>query len=382
MSKVAWALMVIAAGGAVAAYVIAGQTDRQAPARPAQRSVAVTTGIAVKKTTPVALNALGNVTTVASVAVKPRIDNEIVGVHFQDGAEVKEGDLLITLDKRALEAQLRQAEAQLARDKAQFEGAERDRRRYATLLAQGATPQLNLDNAKTSSDSFRGAMIADDAAIKNLQVLLSYCDIRATIGGRISQAAFKVGNIVHSADTVPIATINQMRPVYVTFTAGQKDLPAIRKAMADGTADLEAIAQGDSKPVHGSVTMVENVVDPTTGLATVRATMPNEEEQLWPGAIVSINLTLRREEAVVIPTSAVQLNSNGNFVYVVENSVAVAKPIQIERADGEETVLKSGLAGGETVVTDGHLLLNDKMLVRVVNSQPPTTEASANPQTN
>src|SRR5215471_11811268 len=168
---------------------------------PGQRTVAVEVAKAVKQKTPVILESLGNVTTMASVAVKPRIDSEINGIHFADGAFVKRGDLLITLDSRAIEAQIAQAEGNLARDNAQLAGAERDLRRNSELLTKGAGPQLNVENSKTQADSFRAAAQADLAALENLKVQLSYCSIRAPISGRISQAAVKVGNFVRQADT-------------------------------------------------------------------------------------------------------------------------------------------------------------------------------------
>jgi multidrug efflux system membrane fusion protein len=372
MSKFWWVAAVVASSGAVAFQVL-GHRDASAPTATSQRTatpprrVQVATEVAVKKKSPILIESLGNVTTFASVAIKPRIDDEIVGVHFIDGSEVKKGDLLITLDTRALDAQLQQAEATLARDKAQLEGSERDFRRYSDLVPRGATPQINLDNAKTQSDTFRAAIRADEGAIEALRVQLSYCEIRAPINGRISQAAVKIGNFVRAADASPIATINQMQPVYVTFLVPQQDLPAIRAAMADGTANVEAVVEGDAPASHGQLSMIENAIDATTGLATVRATMPNADELLWPGTIVTARVTLRIEDAVVVPTTAVQVSQTGTYVYVVEDSVAVVRPVEVSRSTADEMVIRSGLSGGESVVTDGHLLLSDRTPVRNAN---------------
>ncbi len=313
------------------------------------------------------IEALGKVTTFSSVAIKPRIDDEIVGVHFIDGSEVKKGDLLITLDSRTLEAQLQQAEATLARDQAQLEGSERDFRRYSDLVSRGATPQINLDNATTQSDTFRAAIRADEAAVRALQVQLSYCEIRAPIGGRISQAFVKTGNFVRAADAIPIATINQMEPVYLTFVVPQQDLPAIRAAMADGTVSVEAVVEPEVRSSPGQISMIENTIDATTGLATVRATMSNEDELLWPGAIVTARVTLRIEDAVVVPTTAIQVSPTGTYVYVVEDAVALVRPVEVSRSTADEVVIRSGLSGGESVVTDGHLLLSDRTPVRIAN---------------
>jgi RND family efflux transporter MFP subunit len=193
------------------------------------RSVLVEVATAVKKKTPVLIEALGTVTTMASVAVKTRIDNQIVGIHFDDGAYVKEGDLLVTFDSRSLEAQIAQAEGNLARNRALWAGADRDLRRASELAAKGAGPQTNVENLQTQFDMYNAAMKADLAAVENLKVQLSYCTIRAPISGRISQAALSEGNLVRAADTFPIATINQIAPIYVTFRVAQRSLPDGRR---------------------------------------------------------------------------------------------------------------------------------------------------------
>jgi RND family efflux transporter MFP subunit len=329
------------------------------------RAVAVEVATAVKKKTPVLLEALGNVTTIANVAVKTRIDNEIVGIHFTDGAFVNKGDLLVTLDPRTLQAQIAQAEANVARDQAQLEMAERDFRRYTELVGKGATPQLNVDNAKTQGDTFRAAIKADNAALENLKVQLSFCFIRAAISGRISQASVKVGNFARSADTVPIATINQMAPVYVTMMVPQGSLPDLRIAMAESDTSVQAIIPGETRRARGTIAMIENAVDPTTGMATVRAIMPNEDELLWPGTLVTSQVTLRTENAVVVPTLAVQVSQQGNYVFVVKDNVATVTPVKVARLLGDETVIESGLNEGDVVVTDGHLLLTNGARVAV-----------------
>jgi RND family efflux transporter MFP subunit len=329
------------------------------------RAVAVEVATAVRKKTPVKLEALGNVTMMASVAIKARIDNEIVGIHFTDGAFVKKGDLLVTLDPRMLQAQIGQAEASVARDQAQLEMAERDLRRYSELVAKGATPQLNVDNSKTQGDTLRAAIRADNAVLENLKVQLSFCFIRAPISGRISQAAVKVGNFARSADTVPIATINQIAPVYITMSVPQRSLPDLRVAMAESDTSVEAIIPGETRRAHGTIAMIENAVDPTTGMATVRASMPNEDELLWPGTLVTAQVTLRTENAIVVPAPAVQVSQQGNFVFVVKNNVATVAPVKVARLLGTETVIESGLEDGDVVVTEGHLLLTNGARVTV-----------------
>ncbi len=333
------------------------------------RAVPVEVATAERKAVPVRIESLGNVTPIASVAIKARVDTTITAVHFSDGAEVKKGDLLFTLDGRAIEAQIAQTEGSIARDKAQLEGAERDVRRYTDLVAKNATPVVNLDNAKTQADVYRAAIKSDTGLLDNLKVQLGYCTITAPIDGKISAAAVKVGNFVRQADTAAMATINQMAPVYVTFTVPQKVLPEIRQALAAQTATIEAIIPGDQKHAGGQVTMIENTVDPATGMVTIRATMPNNDELLWPGTLVTTELTLRIEPAVVVPSNAVQVSQTGSFVFVVKDNVAKVQPVKVERTVGELSVIGNGLTGGETVVTDGQLLLSNGTRVNPRNAK-------------
>ena len=335
----------------------------QAPAQP--RLIAVEVATAVKKSTPVQIEALGTVMPIASVAIKSRVDSEITGIHFADGARVKQGDLLITLDSRAIEAQILQAEGNIARDRAQLEGAERDLKRYTELVAKGATAITNLDNAKTQSAVYAAAMKANEAIHQNLLVQLSYATIRAPISGRISAASVKVGNFVRSADLLPIATIIQTAPVYVSFPMPQVQLPALRDAIAEGSSSVDAVIPGDTKRAIGRIAMIENTVDPATGMVNVRANMPNENELLWPGTLVQTFLNLRNEELVTVPSAAVQVSQTGNFVYVIKNDVAELHPVKVARTLGNVTVLESGVADGDSVVVNGHLQLTNGARVAV-----------------
>jgi RND family efflux transporter MFP subunit len=328
-----------------------------AQAPPAARVVPVEVAKAVRKPAPIVLEALGTVTPIQSVAVRTRLDSEIVGVHFDDGASVRQGDLLFTLDSRALEAQVKQAEGNVARDKAQLAGAERDVRRYTELVAKSATPVVNLDNAKTQADAFRAAIAADEGALENLKVQLSYCIIRAPISGRIGAANVKVGNFVRTGDAASLAVINQITPIYVNFSAPQRSLPPIRRALAEGTARVAAGVPGDTKAAGGRLTMIDNNIDATTGMVSMRATMDNPDQVLWPGALVDTKLTLREEEAIVLPAAAIQTGQAGNFVFVVKDDVASARPVKVARINAAEAVLESGLEAGEFVVTNGQLLL-------------------------
>jgi RND family efflux transporter MFP subunit len=361
-------IAVITGGGATLSTRWIEKADRgaaQANQNRPVRAVAVHVGQAVRKMTPVRIEALGTVTPIANVAIKSRVDNEIVGVHFADGALVNKGDLLVTLDSRAITAQVAQAEGTLARDQAQLEGAQRDLRRFTELVEKNATPTVNLDNAKTQVATYSASIKANSAALDNLKVQLSYYTIKAPISGRISAAAVKVGNFVRAADVQPIATIIQLSPIYVSFTVPQRFLPDIRDALANESATVEVAVPGSNKHADGAVTMIENSIDSATGTATIRATMPNQDELLWPGTLVNVSLTIRDEDAVVVPTAAVQVSQQGSYVFVIADGIAQVRPVTVSRAVGKETVIADGLKGGETVVTDGHLQLTDNARVTV-----------------
>jgi RND family efflux transporter MFP subunit len=331
----------------------------QGPRAAGERSVPVDVAVAEKKRVSVSVDLLGTVTPISSVAVRTRVDAQIVGVHFQDGAEVRQGDLLFTLDTDSLQAQLNQAQGNLQKDQAQLEGAQRDVRRYTDLVAKGATPVINLEGAQTQEGTFKGAIAADQAQIQNLKVQIAYCTIRAAIDGRISMAAVKVGNFARQADTNPLATINQMAPIYVTFGLPQKSLAELRAALANESANIEAIVPGDPRHASGQVTMIENTVDPTTGTVLVRATMPNTDEILWPGTLVTVRLNYREEDAVLVPSVAVQVGQNGSYVFVVKDGAVTVQPVKVARTSEQTSILETGLAGGETVVTEGQLLLKN-----------------------
>jgi RND family efflux transporter MFP subunit len=370
MSKKAWVIggvVVLAlAGGAVATrtYWIPSGSVAQPPRGPqGPRTVPVEVAVAAKKRVPVLVNVLGTVTPIASVAIKSRIETVIVGVHFADGADVREGELLFTLDGRQIEAQIRQVEAVMAGAKAQLEQAQRDVERQAELMTKNATTQVALQNARTQVNIWRSTADSSAANLENLKVQLGYCTIRAPISGRASMAAVKVGNFVRPADPAPLVTINQITPVYVTFSLPQGSLPELREAIAGETATVAAVVPGDTRRAEGQVTMIENAVDAATGMVAVRATMPNAERLLWPGTLVTVKLTLREEDAITVPPTAVQVSQTGSFVFVVKDGAAFVQPVEVARVMESETVIAGGLEGGETVVTDGQLRLTNGIRV-------------------
>jgi RND family efflux transporter MFP subunit len=345
---------------ALAAFVTRSSwmgASAQGPQR--ARVIAVELAKAERKPVPVDVDSIGTVTPISSVALKSRVETTIVSVHFEDGAKVHEGDLLFTLDARQIDAQIEQAEGTLAKDQAQLEGAQRDYRRYSDLIGKGATTQVNLDNAKTQADILIGTIKADQSALDNLKVHKSYTIIRAPFSGRISAANVKVGNFVRPADTAPLAVINQMAPVYVTFAIPQRVLVDLRDAMASGGSKVIATIPGHQRSEDGKVAMVENSVDSTTGMVTVRGIMNNESETLWPGILVNTKLVIRTEDAVTVPTAAVQRSQNGNYVFIVNDGKAHVQPVNVSRTFQGISVVATGLSGGEDVIVDGQLLLSE-----------------------
>src|SRR3954464_4130600 len=335
-----------AAGFITRSSWMGGSSNAQGPQRP--RMVSVELAKAERKSMPVDVDAIGMVTPISSVALKSRLETTIVAVHFEDGAKVNEGDLLFTLDARQIEAQIEQTEGTLAKDQAQLEGALRDLRRYTDLVGKGATTQVNVDNAKTQSDILIATIKADQAALDNLKVQKSYTLIRAPFAGRISAANVKVGNFLRPADTQPLAVINQMAPVYVTFAIPQRVLVDLREAMAKDGSKVIANIPGHQRSEEGKVAMVENTVDATTGMVTVRGIMNNENETLWPGTLVSAKLIIRTEISVVVPTIAVQRSQNCNYVFVVKDGAAKVQPVKVDRTSQGISVISEGLTGDES----------------------------------
>jgi len=369
MKKRTSIVLVVLAGAAVAGYATRSRWmgEGKPQEQPRARVVSVQLAKAERKPVPVDVDALGMVTPISSVALKSRLETTIVAVHFKDGARVNEGDLLFTLDSRQIDAQIEQAEGTLARDQAQLAGAERDVRRFADLIGKGATTQVSLDNARTQADILAGTIKADQSALDNLRVQKSYTTIHAPFAGRISAANVKLGNFVRPADTAPLATINQMAPVYVTFTVPQRVLADLRDAMAADTTKVIATIPNSERSESGKVAMVENTVDSTTGMVTVRGIMNNSSEVLWPGTLVQARLIIRMEEGIVVPTVAVQRSQTGNFVFVVKDGTAQVQPVEVNRTFGGQSVIASGLSGNEDVVVDGQLLLSKGTQVEARN---------------
>jgi RND family efflux transporter MFP subunit len=336
-------------------------TANAVAAKPPHPPVTVLVAQTKRGPMPVRIDAIGTVQPISSVALRSRVDAQIDKILVADGSEVKAGEVLIKLDSRQVEAQIKQAEAALAKDQATLEQAQRDVLRDSALVSKQAGTQLTLDNAKTAVASAKAAIMGDQAAIDNLAVQLTWYTISAPVSGRVGTIALKAGNIARSGDngaTGILATINQIAPIYVAFSVPQRLLNDLRKSLGGGGAETIAIPQGATHGPAGRVSVVDNAIDATTGTVMVRAIFGNTDEFLWPGQLCDVRLTLRTDPNVVsVPRQAVQIGQDGNFVFTVEDGIAHVRKVVVARTQDGADIISTGLSGDETVVTEGALLL-------------------------
>lgn len=355
-------LVALAASGAAYQALMATEARSQTP-RPAGGPPAVPVVVAPVKAQPMPIQfgAVGTVQTIASVAVKSRVDGQIAKVFVRDGQYVKAGDTIMTIDPRFAQAQVDQAAANLVRDRAQQANAYRDVNRYKPLAQKEFVSRQQLDTSTTTAQAASALVKADEAALESAQVSLSYFTIKAAIGGQIGYINQKIGNDVKAND-VPLATINQIKPIYVSFPLPQADLPAVRRAMAVAAVKVLATPVGDSStPQIGKLTFFENSIDATTGTILMRATFDNADEVLWPGQFCNVTVDLSvQNDAVTIPSAAVQVGQSGDYVYVVTpDNHAQYRVVTVSRTIKGTSVIAKGVSTGERVVTDGLLRITD-----------------------
>jgi multidrug efflux system membrane fusion protein len=355
-----------------------GKAKQSAPSAP------VKIGDVTRMDVPLQINAIGNVEAYNTVSVKAMIAGEVNDVHFKEGQDVKQGDLLFQIDPRPYAAALKQAEAQLARDVAQAKNAEEQAKRYAILVQKDYVSRDQYDQLKANADALAAAVDADKANVENSRLHLAYCTIKSPIEGRVGSVLINKGNVIKANDLVMV-TINKIRPIYVTFSIPEQNLSEIKKYMATGSLKVEAIIPGDEKrPAQGKLTFVDNAVDTTTGTIKLKGTFENKDRRLWPGQFVNVALTLSMQRnAVVMPTAALQAGQQGQFVFVVKPDLTVeSRPVAAARAYGEFTVISQGLKPGEKVVTDGQLQLIPGTKVEVKNEKPETETNPKSQMTN
>lgn len=338
-----------------------GQSGRSA-------AVPVTVATVAQKNMPVQLAATGTVEAYSTVAIRAQVGGAVTKVHFTQGQDVKQGDPLFTIDPRPYEAALRQSEANLKRDTAQLQNSREQARRYAELVKKQYVSLEQFDQIKTNADALESVVDADKAAVENAKVQLSYCYIYAPVTGRTGSLLVNEGNVVRTNDATPMVIINQVNPIYVTFSLPEGNLPEIKARMAQGNLKVLAILpQNESRPEEGTLTFVDNAVDATTGTIKFRGTFANTERRLWPGQFVKVLLNLTEQpNAVVIPFQAIQTGQNQQLVYVVKPDRTVeVRPVVVSRTLNGEAVVDKGLKPGETIVTDGQFLLTAGSRVQI-----------------
>ncbi|HHT9146406.1 MAG: efflux RND transporter periplasmic adaptor subunit [Candidatus Brocadiaceae bacterium] len=329
----------------------------------------VTVAVAVQKDIPIQIHTIGNVEAYSTVLVKTRVEGELSRVYFKEGQEVKKGDLLFMIDSRPFKALLRQSEANLARDTAQMKKAEADAHRYEDLFKSGVVSKQEDDQYRTNFEALRETVRANEAAVVNAKLQLGYCHIRSPINGRIGKIEVNQGNIINDNDTI-LVTINQTKPIYVTFSLPEQELSEVRRYMVQKNLKVEAIVPNDEmNPAVGELTFINNEVNKSTGTILLKALFTNEDESLWPKQFVKVILTLTTQRnAVVIPSQALQTGQEGQYIFVVKPDFAVEyRPVVSGNSLNQETVIVKGLQPGEKIVTDGQLRLVPGCKVEIKN---------------
>lgn len=368
---VAVVLAAVAAASLAAYFSTDGRAReaRKAPKGPPAVPVAV--ALVAQETVPVRLQAIGNVEPYRTVAVKARVDGQIVAVNFHEGQAVKQGEVLFRIDPRPYEAALRQAEANALRDRAARDQARSQAKRYQELLAKNFISKEAYAQIRTNAETAEATAKASQAALENARLNLEYCTIRSPLDGYVGKVLLQAGNLVKANDVNPLVVINQVKPIYVTFSVPEQYLGEIRKYQAQSPLRADVL-RADRAPseASGRLVFIDNAVDPSTGTIRLRARFENQSVVLWPGQFVNLSLQLYEQaDAIVIPAQAVQNGPDGQYVYVVgKDMLAEMRPIKVLRSDAERAIVASGLAQGEQVVTRGQLRLGPKTRVRIGKS--------------
>jgi membrane fusion protein, multidrug efflux system len=376
----------------------AAVAQQQAPAAP------VLVSKAMLKSVPIEIQSVGNAEAYSSISVKSQVGGELTVVDFKEGTDVRKGDRLFVIDPRPYESQVAQAEATLAKDKAQLQAAQANlskeiaqeefaqaqAKRYSELLQKGLLAPDSAEQitaqAKAASeavradragiDSMQANIAADQAALDRAKLQLEYCTIRSPIDGRTGQLMVKQGNVVKAND-VELLTINQLHPIYVTFTVPEINLPLIKARMAAGKVAVLVYLQGEDQTVEtGSLSFVENIVDTATGTIRLKALFDNRADKLWPGQFVRVVVRLNdSSNSIVVPVTAVQTRQDGKFVFVVKPDMTVeARAVLAGRTIERDVVIEKGLSEGESVVTTGQLRLVPGSRIQIKTNSSSATE--------
>jgi multidrug efflux system membrane fusion protein len=332
-------------------------TEARAPAGPPPVPVSVST--VAQRAMPLELRVIGRADA-TNVSVRSQITGELESINFKEGDDVVKGQVLFQIDKRPLEAALRQAEANLERDVAQAQHASAQARRYDDLANRGIATREQVETSQTNLEALQANVGANRAAVENAKLQLQYATIVAPTSGRTGELVVYPGNIVRALDERPLVVINKVSPIDVAFGIPEAQLPILRRFMAQGPLRVEATASdAETEPSVGRIAFIDNTVDSTTGLIKIKGTFGNEDRRLWPGQFLNVTVRLTTESAAtIVPTAAVQTGPEGQYVFVVTPDDTVEmRPIVVARTAGAESVITNGVKPGETVVTDGHLRL-------------------------
>ncbi|MFA7006261.1 MAG: efflux RND transporter periplasmic adaptor subunit [Verrucomicrobiia bacterium] len=371
-----WLMAGVAAlvAAAVALTGCSEKPNEKGSAKKAQPPVPVLATNVVERPMAVQVRAIGNVEALSTVSVRAQVDGLLLVEHFREGQEVKKGDLLFTIDPRPFAESLKQAEGNLARDKAQLENARLENQRYEELGKKGVASPQDADKARATFAALRATVQADEAAVSNMKLLLGYTEIRSPIDGRTGDSRKDAGK----AKDDELVVINQVQPIYVTFSVPEHHLPDIKRYLAAGTLAVEAVvANHDELRAQGRLSFINNTVDVATGTIQLKATFPNTDNTLWPGQFVNVRLDLTTTpRAIVVPSQAVQTGQHGEFVFVIKADRTIEmRPVVLAYSHNGVAVIEQGLRAGELVVTDGHLRLVPGAKVDVRTSISPAATA-------
>ena len=381
LAAIAIALLLTACGDKAGSGLAPAASAPGAANRTPGQPIAVTTVAAIQRDFEVALDAIGTVTPIASVEVKPQINSVITQVHVKEGQFVKTGERLFTLDTRPDEANTAKARAQLAKDQAVLDDAQRQLARNRDLLSKGFISQGAVDSSQAQVDSQRANLLADRAAVDAAQLALSYTNVRAPGAGRLGAVNAYPGTSVQANQTA-LVTITQLDPINVSFNLPQRNLDAVLQGLKSGGAMVSATLPDAKSDIKGRLQFVDNAVDAATGTIKVKARFDNREAKLWPGAFVKIALVSHTlKDAVVIPTAAVIQSARGAVVYVADKTKAALRPVKVVASQGEYSAV-TGVVAGDRVVLEGRQNLRpDVPLVEraaaSTASAPARTAASA-----
>jgi len=357
-----------AAGIIVVALVVAIwrlSSGLEAPPATAQTpapTIPVTAGTVASEDVPVFLHGIGTVQAYNTVAIKSRVDGQIVKINFKEGEEVKQGDPLFQIDPRPYQSALELAQSAKEKDEAQLAGAQLDLERYYKLLAPGWQTKQSYDQQKATVEQFVAAIKGDAAQIENAKLNLGYADIRSPIDGRLGARLVDTGNLVHASDNTPLVMITELRPIFVSFTLPQETLDEVHEQHKQAPLVVRAYS-GDGKKqlAEGKLTLIDNMIDQTTGTIHLKARFDNEDERLWPGEFVSLRVVLSTRRGVTtVPQQTVQQGPNGHYAYVIKpDNTVERRAVEVASIQDGIAVVTKGLTAGERIVVDGQFRLTE-----------------------